>query len=259
MRRCALLYHDVVEPGADDGSGFPGGAAARYKLPAEEFARHLDALAAATPGPPARVDAAPPPGAAVPWLLTFDDGGASARAVGERLAERGWPAHFFVTADRVGTRAFLGRDDVRALAALGHLIGSHSCSHPSDMARSPRAAVLAEWARSAAVLGDLVGEPVRVASVPAGSYARHVAEAASEAGLTVLFNSEPVTRARTVEGCLVLGRYTLRRGNSARTAARLAAGAPGARAGQLAAWRAKRAVRRVMGGGYERMRHRLLD
>jgi peptidoglycan/xylan/chitin deacetylase (PgdA/CDA1 family) len=259
VRRCALLYHDVVAPGRDDDSGFPGGAAGRYKLVRDEFERHLDALAAATGRPPVRVDALREAGDGMPWLLTFDDGGASARPVGERLAERGWPAHFFVTADRSGTRAFLGRDDVRALAALGHVIGSHSCSHPSDMARAPRAALLSEWTRSAAVLADLIGDPVRVASVPAGSYAPRVAEAASAAGLAVLFNSEPVTRARTVDGCLVLGRYTLRRGSSARAAARLAGGAAGARGVQLAAWQIKKAVRRMAGTGYERMRHRVLD
>ena len=42
----AILYHDVVEPGGDDASGFPGPGAARYKLTRSEFAGHLEALAA---------------------------------------------------------------------------------------------------------------------------------------------------------------------------------------------------------------------
>ena len=46
MKCVALMYHDIVAPGDDDASGFPGAAAAHYKLDVDAFARHLDALAA---------------------------------------------------------------------------------------------------------------------------------------------------------------------------------------------------------------------
>ena len=71
MKCVALMYHDIVAPGDDDASSFPGAAAAHYKLDVDAFARHLDALAASGPrfGP---VDSrANGPQCA----LTFDDGG----------------------------------------------------------------------------------------------------------------------------------------------------------------------------------------
>jgi peptidoglycan/xylan/chitin deacetylase (PgdA/CDA1 family) len=258
VRGYSLLYHDVVRPGHPDASGFPGGAADRYKLDWPEFERHLDAIAGAVGRPPVRVGELPSSNGGVPWLLTFDDGGASAREVGERLAERGWPAHFFVTVDYLDSPSFVTADDVRALASLGHVIGSHSCSHPDRMASATPAALLDEWSRSTERLSELVDAPVRVASVPAGSYAPHVARAAGAAGISALFTSEPEAQHGRVDGCLVVGRYTMRRSTPPRTAARIAAGARAPRAAQLAAWRAKKVVRRVSGPAYEHTRRRFL-
>jgi peptidoglycan/xylan/chitin deacetylase (PgdA/CDA1 family) len=258
MRLYSLLYHDVVDPAVPDASGFPGGAAARYKLRWSEFEDHLDALSVATERGPLRIDELDTHVGRASWLMTFDDGGASARPVGERLARLGWAAHFFITVDRLGDPTFVSADDVRALAALGHVIGSHSYSHPDHMATAPYSEVLEEWTRSTEALGQIVGEPVRVASVPAGSYAPHVAKAAAEAGITALFTSEPEAQPREEDECLVLGRYTLRRSSRAQTAARIAAGARRPRARQFLAWRAKRGVRRVIGPSYEGVRRRLM-
>jgi hypothetical protein len=79
-----------------------------------------------------------------------------------------------------------------------------------------------EWRDSLARLSDTLGTVVRAASVPGGYYAREVAESASASGVRFLFNSEPVERVAQVDGCLVLGRYVIRRNTDARTAAALA-------------------------------------
>ena len=91
MRALALLYHDVVQAGDWDSSGFPGPAAASYKLERREFERHLAAMSAAVPQRRtvqalASAAANGPP----PVLLTFDDGGASAHdCVADLLEARG--------------------------------------------------------------------------------------------------------------------------------------------------------------------------
>ncbi len=38
------MYHDVVDAGGADANGFPGAAAATYKVEAALFERHLDAI-----------------------------------------------------------------------------------------------------------------------------------------------------------------------------------------------------------------------
>ena len=256
----ALLYHDVVE-GDDDQSGFPGGGAARYKLPRAEFTAHLDAIAAVAGFTTLRAPReAGPPGDDVSSLITFDDGGVSAATViaGE-LERRGWRGYFFITVDFIGRAGFVDREQIIDLARRGHVIGSHSCSHPTRMSACPRPQLLDEWRRSREVLSEILGEPVTCASVPGGYYSRAVAETAAEAGLTHLFNSEPTTRTAEVGGCHVHGRYTIYRGMTASMAASLAAGSPPALLRQAAAWKLKKALKAVGGRAYVNVRQALLD
>ena len=259
LKVAALLYHDVVDDGRDDESGFPGAAAGRYKLRSEDFELHLQALARSAQGPPAVFDDIQAGGRAVPWLLTFDDGGSSALAIGEQLAERGWRGHFFVTVDYIGTAGFLGPNAIRGLSELGHVIGSHSCSHPERMSRCTWAELLHEWGRSAEVLSEILGQPVTVASVPAGHYGKVVARAAAAAGVRTLFTSEPVLTTRDVDGCRVVGRFTIQRGVRPETASALACAQLLPRTRQFAFWNAKKAAKAVGGEHYLRLRQWLLS
>jgi peptidoglycan/xylan/chitin deacetylase (PgdA/CDA1 family) len=259
MRAISLLYHDVVEPGRDDDSGFPGPGPARYKLELPEFDRHLDAIAQAVGRAPVLVDELDDRAEGTqPWLLTFDDGGASALRAADSLARHGWRAHFFVTVDRIGSPAFVDADAVRTLAELGHAVGSHSCSHPERMSRCTHEQLLYEWGRSTEVLGDLLGRKVTIASVPAGWYSRRVAHAAAEVGIEALFTSEPVAGTQQVDGCRVLGRFTIQRGAPAARAAAIAAGRPGPRLRQFAGWNTRKAAKAVGGETYLRLRKYLL-
>ena len=124
MRTVTLLYHDVIVEGRHEDSGFPGAGPARYKLEAREFARHLRALNETTRSPPGRVADAWTAAKSPEWLLTFDDGGASALRIAEMLARYGWKGHFFITVNRIDSPAFVTSDDIRALSGLGHIIGS---------------------------------------------------------------------------------------------------------------------------------------
>jgi peptidoglycan/xylan/chitin deacetylase (PgdA/CDA1 family) len=259
LKVAALLYHDVVEDGRFDASGFPGAAASRYKLRAEDFEQHLQALEREAQGPPALVDGLGTVPTGLPWLLSFDDGGSSALATGKLLAERGWLGHFFVTVDFIGTAGFVDADSIRSLSGLGHVIGSHSCSHPERMSRCTWDELVHEWSRSAEVLSEIVGRPVDVASVPAGHYGRIVARAAAASGIRTLFTSEPVVTTREVDGCRVVGRFTVQRGVPPGAAVALARGRMLPRARQVAYWNVKKAAKAVGGERYLRVRQWLLS
>lgn len=236
----ALMYHDVVDAD-DDASGFPGRGPASYKLDAEHFEAHLSAIAAAR-SPQA-------------FVLTFDDGGRSAYThAADALERRGFRGHFFVTTGRIDTPPFVTVGQIRELARRGHTIGSHSRSHPTRMARLTRDEILDEWRSSLARLGEILGRPVDVASVPGGYYSRVVAEAAAAAGVRTLFNSEPTTRVQVVDGCQVIGRYTILRATPPGEAARIACGALAPRLRQAALWSAKKAGKAVAGDLYLRVR-----
>jgi peptidoglycan/xylan/chitin deacetylase (PgdA/CDA1 family) len=261
MRAISIMYHDVTEQGsAHTASGFPGADAALYKLERERFRQHLSAIAAARRDAPARVseltesaDSTPP------WLLTFDDGGVSAyTCIAEMLEERGWRGHFLVTAGYIGKRAFLSREQIAELHGRGHVIGSHSTTHPQRMSHCRPDEMLTEWRTSIETLSDITGQQVSVASVPGGFYSREVAEAATQSGIRTLFTSEPVTRCAVVDGCLVLGRYTVQRHTTPERAAALVCGHTVPRMRQLLFWNAKKITKSLGGEYYLKLRKSLL-
>ena len=253
MTIISLEYHDVVPEGNWESSGFPGPAAASYKLASNRFADHLDALASSGQPVGATVQGALDAGADN-VLLTFDDGGQSAVVVGAMLSERGWRAHIFMVSDLIGTHGFLNRDQLRGLHADGHIIGSHSATHPTRMSYLSPAQLRDEWVRSVGVLQDVIGAPVRVASVPGGYFGTPVADAASEAGIEVLFTSEPVTAITRMGSCRVMGRFTLRQAHPAAYVRRLVGASPLARGTQWLQWNARKIGKRLGGSAYLRLR-----
>ena len=261
MRALGLLYHDLVEGNDFGASGFPGGDADRYKLDVGEFAQHLHAIASATSRKPGTtLDLLQSTVAAEPLvLMTFDDGGMSACTHTAPLLESfGWPGHFLVTTDRIGSPSFMTREQIRDLRRRGHVIGSHSVSHPARISACGGEELTREWRDSREALAEILGEDVNVASVPGGYFSTRVARAASAAGIRVLFTSEPTTRCRVVDECLVVGRYCFQRGASSQAAARIARGDWSPRFRSWLSWNAKKVAKRVGGDLYVRARLSLL-
>lgn len=261
MRLIALEYHDIVHDEAWDESGFPGPSAATYKLSSGLFSRHLDALHRSSRvvlNDVGMLDAQPE--AASPRVvITFDDGGSGyVRCAADELEQRGWRGHVFMTTSCIGRSGFLDATELRDLAQRGHVIGSHSRTHPMGLSGLPRTTIAEEWSASIADLQDALGEKVTVASVPGGFHSREVAELAASAGIRYLFTSEPVTSITTVAGCTVAGRYTLRRSDSPDYVARLVGNAPFARSGQWCQWNAKKVLKRLGGRSYRRVRELII-
>jgi peptidoglycan/xylan/chitin deacetylase (PgdA/CDA1 family) len=250
----ALMYHDVVA-GDPDESGFPGPGPAAYKLPWPIFVAHLDGIRGAVSRPPAVIDdlLAVRNTDSPAWSLTFDDGGASMLGAGEELVRRGWRGHFFIITDLIGDSGFLDAAAIPHLRKMGHVVGSHSATHPTRMSSLPDDELRKEWVRSVGALSDLLGEEVRTASVPEGYYARRVATAASKAGITSLFTSEPTRKASYVDGCLVVGRLSIRRTTPVREAAGAAAGRPAPWLRQYAGWNLRKPVKAMLGEDYEHL------
>jgi peptidoglycan/xylan/chitin deacetylase (PgdA/CDA1 family) len=255
MQALAIMYHDVVENGDFESSGFSGEGAHVYKLRREDFVRHLDAIAAATAavGTVRQLEGRP-------VLLTFDDGGVSFHhPIADLLESHGWRGHFFITTDRIGTPGFLTETELRELHRRGHIIGSHSCGHPTRMAALTPAELDREWRQSIARLSAVLGDAVKVASVPGGYYSREVGESAAAAGIEALFTSEPTARVEMLKGCRVLGRYVVKRGMSPEWSAGFATGNPGHCWRQSALWKAKRIAKLLGGARYLQLRQAIFE
>src|SRR5450755_2238287 len=268
MRAVSLLYHDVVEGAEWDSSGFTGPGTAKYKMSRPEFEAHLAAIARTNTLHRGRTsslahhlantqetNAGAKP---LPFLLTFDDGGASAILIARLLEKYGWRGHFFVTAGYIGTKGFLTPEQIRSLRTNGHVIGSHSFSHPTRMSHCSRETLADEWGRSVKILSDIVAGPVDSASVPGGYYSELVAETAAAAGIRILFNSEPTTAIQAVDGCLVVGRYNIFQGTPAKVSGELVSIQSSARSRQWLYWNFKKILKKSAGRPYLAARQWLL-
>jgi peptidoglycan/xylan/chitin deacetylase (PgdA/CDA1 family) len=123
--------------------------------------------------------------------LTFDDGYADflEHAV-PVLARHGMTATVYMVAGRMsgandwdeGPRLpLMSPDQLRAVAAAGHEVGSHTMTHPR-LAGLDRANLDGELRRSREVLEEVLGAPVRGFCYPYGSFDRAAADAAQAAG-----------------------------------------------------------------------------
>ena len=238
MPTVSLLFHDVYANDPRE-SGFASEAADRYKLSVDAFEGHLDAIGS--------VDDAQ-------FLITVDDGGESYYTMAaDRLETRGWRGYCFVSTNQIGTRGFLDAAQIRELDARGHVIGSHSASHPTRFSACSPDQMRDEWTVSRQVLEDILGHDIPLASVPGGYYSRAVALSAADAGFRLLFNSEPVTRITAEQGCTIAGRFTIRRGDPPQTSRNLLLPAPWARWNAWTKWNAKGLVKPILGPAYMRV------
>ena len=233
VRAAAFGYHEVTDDPTDSGFQRPG--ARPYTLSRAAFADHLQAIAAG-PVRPALVTDVDPLAAARHVLLTFDDGGRSALDAGAMLERHGWRGHFFIVSGRIGSPTFLDRSGIEELSAAGHIIGSHSHTHPNIFREQTRAQMMEEWRVSADRLAQMLGRPCTTASVPGGHISQTVLESAGAAGFRALFTCEPVVTPWRVGDCWVYGRYLVKVGASPARVAALAA---------LRGWESALLLRRV--------------
>lgn len=205
----AFMFHEITADPSTSGYQRPG--ARPYTCTPERFERYLDLLAGRGRVPvtigEVDFDRAPPR-----LMLTFDDGGRSAITAGDQLSRRGWRGHFFVVTSRIGRRGFLDRDGVRYLRSCGHLIGTHSHTHPDIFPQLTPGEMANEWAVSRAILEDLLGERCLIASLPGGDLSARVRDSVRSSVFHALFTSEPWLRPRRAGACWLIGRYAVRAG-----------------------------------------------
>jgi hypothetical protein len=105
----------------------------------------------------------------------------------------------------------------------------------------------------------MLGEQVDVASVPGGYYSSVVARTASASGIRTLFTSEPTSRLHDIDGCVVIGRYSVLRGMAPTVVAAIASGGISPRLGQLLLWNAKKAAKVLGGESYLKVRRLIIS
>jgi len=214
-----FCFHEVTDTPQSTGFQRPG--AVPFTLGTRQFGAHLDVIAG-SPWRPRLVTDLTPNTPERALLLTFDDGGRSAVRAADELSRRGWRGHFFIVTSRIGTATFLDAQAIRYLRSCGHLIGSHSHTHPDIFRELSPAHMRDEWRTSATILADLLGAPCESASVPGGEISPAVLESGADVGFRFLFTIEPRVRPWSVRHCRVFGRYIVKAGTPPSRVERLA-------------------------------------
>jgi|UPI0006847DFD peptidoglycan/xylan/chitin deacetylase (PgdA/CDA1 family) len=221
-----LAYHELSKAGGRD----------VYALSPEKFRRHVDIVSRH---------------GRASYYLSFDDGHASnfelARPI---LQEHEVPALFFITTAWVGVLgSVMSWSQVRQLFSEGHIIGSHTHTHPL-LTSCGEKALRNELTASKRLIEDHLGGEVNTISLPGGRANPGILMACREAGYTRVYTSRvgefmPMTET-TPE---VIGRYIVTRATSDLTLTAYLAGEARTRRRLRCEALAKSSLKALMGDG----------
>lgn len=198
--KIVLMYHDVYSLSPNE-SGIKENGASMYKIQYHIFEEHVKSVADYLKDNNLSNDII---------QFSFDDGGESFYTLIAPLLEKyGFKGIFFVIAHYIGKPSFLNQDQIIDLNKRGHLIASHSYSHPVSIAALKYTDIIHEWSASRKMLEDILGEKIVIASVPNSICSRNVFKAAAEAGIKTLYTSEPTMAVKQREGIDAVGRFVI--------------------------------------------------
>ena len=193
------MYHDVYKSDANE-SGFLRERDLPYKIQLDVFEEQVKSLRDYCENNNLLRDTI---------VFTFDDGGKSFyMLVAPVLEKYGFKGLFFISTQYINTETFLNKDEIIELHKRGHIIGSHAHSH-EHLYTLTDSQVIAEWRTSVEILSEIVGEPVRYASIPNGDTSKRVLDAVYNSGIRTIYTSEPTTKVNYYKDMRIIGRYVV--------------------------------------------------
>lgn len=213
MRLIALMFHDIYNVHPDE-SGFEGVLPASFKIEKSRFIKIIELL--------------------IPYItnreenkttnfpsyqlrnghricFTFDDGGESNYDSANILAKYNLKGCFFISTKFLDTPGFLTKDQLKSMSEQGHLIGSHSHSHPQRISALSAIEIEKEWKKSKDILESCLKKTINVVSIPGGYFSPLVRKALYSQGIQTIFTSTPFPSKYFVNNC-EYGRLAIERG-----------------------------------------------
>lgn len=194
------MYHDVYR-GSTSESGFQNDTAIKYKVRASDFENQVATINDYLKSHNLPKDSVE---------FTFDDGGESFLTIIAPILEKyGFRGKFYISTGKIGTKGFLNEAQVKELHSKGHIVGSHSHSHPERMSAMSKDEIDHEWNQSQNILKEILGFSPKYASIPNGYQSKAILESMISSGITVIDTSATTTRQRRFKSALVRGRYAV--------------------------------------------------
>lgn len=234
-----LMYHDIVTAN-DKSSGFQNESAFQYKVEESAFEEQVKALQGKD------------------VVFTFDDGGESFITKAAPILEKyGFKGVFFISTKYIGTPGFLTSEQVKELAGRGHVVGSHSHTHPEIFTKLSSEEIKQEWQLSSQVLKDILGDGDYTASIPNGYASKEILDAAIQCGFTTIYTSRPTTNTKTYKNSKLIGRYVVHENMSTEDVLKLVS-SKSSRLKMAAKWRLLNIVKTILGSSYDKFKNMFL-
>lgn len=199
------MYHDVYKTSVKE-SGFQTDGANHYKVSEASFERQMVQFKE------------------LPVTLTFDDGGVSFYTIIAPILDKyGFHGRFYIATDRIGTEGFMTEEQIRDLHQKGHVIGSHSSSHPSDFRELSLEARKIEWGKSVQRLSEIIGEPIKEVSIPNGFLQEEDLPIFKSLGIATIYTSK-LGENRQCDGMDIVGRIGIDNSMSAQRIVKIISG-----------------------------------
>jgi len=198
-----FLYHEVSDN--PNLTGFLRKSNLIYKHNCREFANNIEAINNVKIKP-ITINGLEDKSEKHKILLTFDDGGKSAMYIADVLEKYNWYGHFFITTSMIGNSTFLNKLNIKELFHRGHVIGTHSHSHPMPFHNLPIQRMIEEWSKSIDILEQILSSKVICGSIPGGDMDKKTIKSAKDSGIKYLFTSEPFNKTWMEYEVILLGR-----------------------------------------------------
>ena len=194
MKKIVLMYHDIYHDTPSE-SGFDNLLAHDYKIEARLFEEHVKYCVGRD------------------ILFTFDDGGISFLTVAAPILEKyGFRGVFFISTSYIGTPGFMTIEQIKELVQRGHIVGSHTHTHPENLAKLTINDIYYEWQKSVEILKSITGVNIICAGIPYGNGVECVYDEALRCGITQIYTSVPTNTVKYEGYKTIYGRYVIRNG-----------------------------------------------
>lgn len=194
------MYHDIISHDVAE-SGFQNKTALKYKVLADAFENQVKQIRKYLDSKKLSVSNI---------RFTFDDGGVSFLTNAAPILEKyGFRGVFFISTGYIGSKGFLDTDQIRDLSRRGHIIGSHSHSHPERMNALSFKAIQDEWSISQMMLNEVLGYKPTIASIPNGYSSPDVIRNMVSAGIDTIYTSNPTSKVKKNRDYTLIGRYAV--------------------------------------------------
>ena len=198
MKKIVLMYHDVYDNDPNT-SGFIRPSMGQYKINCDIFEKQVH-----------RIKEYITEHRNIQVVFSFDDGGCSFYSIIAPILENyGFRGLFFICPNYINQKGFLTSDQIIELEHNGHIIGSHSYTHPDNITVLSYQDEEMEWRNSLLKLEEILGHKVNSISIPNGYFEKRTLSILKEMNISEVYTSEPITKVKRYGNISVVGRFVV--------------------------------------------------